>query len=130
MEACTPMKLGGRKAGSLTMFIDSASNETVLKIQIDPQGRPLVAYRLYDCRGHLVADCSELREYPDGLRVVSHDEEILLDISPDLQDHICYHLYNSQGKLLTLSTGMRTQVFPTLRMDGKSTVSGRAKDPV
>ncbi len=124
------MKLSGRKAGNLTLFIDASSNEVVLKIQVDSQGRPLIAYHLYDARGRLVADSPEPREFPDGVQVRAEDDELLLDIPSDQQCHICYHLYSRQGQPLTVSDGMRTQVYPALRMDGRTMASGRSKDLV
>jgi hypothetical protein len=121
------MKLGGRRAGSSTLFIDTATDEVVLRIITDESGCPLVAFKLYDSSGCLVSDQPEPRSFPEGLCVESPDHELLLQLPADQQGAICYKLYSKLGTLLTLSNGERTQVYSNLRMDGKS-MNGRTKD--
>jgi hypothetical protein len=121
------MKLGGRRAGSITLFIDTASDEVVLKIQTDENGRPLVAFKLYDSYGQLVVDSPEPRAFPEGLCINSPDNEVLLQLPADQQGPISYKLYSRKGTLLTHSNGERTRVFASLRMDGK-TASARTRD--
>jgi hypothetical protein len=117
------MRLGGRRSGTITLFIDASSNEVVLKLQADPSGCTLVGFTLYDAVGRLVIDSPEPRSFPDGLTVTAADEEILLELPPDPDTHITYRLYSNSGRLLTVSDGKRTQVFNTLRMSGQSTIS-------
>ena len=124
------MKLGGRRAGHVTLFIDTTSNEIVLKIQVDEAGRPLVSYKLFDTDGELVEESGEPRTFPEGVCVKSSADELLLNIPEDAEDAISYRLYSPTGKLLTFSDGLRTQIFPSLRMDGKSVGPARAKQGV
>lgn len=102
------------------MFVDSAADEVLLKILGNEAGCALVAYRLYDASGQLVADSPEPQAFPNGLLINSMNEEVLLEIPEDQEEHINYRLYSRLGQLLTISDGGRTQVFGSLRMDGKA----------
>lgn len=121
------MRLEGRKPGNVTLFIDGSSEEVVLRIQIDDAGRPLIGFRLYDSQGQLVKDSNEPQAFPEGLNVTSPDGEVLLDLPAGHQGDIAYKLYSRGGHLLTLSDGLRTQVFSYLRMEGKGTAPYRQK---
>jgi hypothetical protein len=112
------MKLSGRRAGSLTTFVDTSREEVLLQILADEQSRPLIAYTLYDAGGQLVATSPDPKPYPNGLSVKTADEELLLDVPADLDGSLTYRLYNHTGHLLTVSDGKRTQIFGHLRMDG------------
>lgn len=114
------MRLGDRKSGYRTRFIDSSSEEVLLEIVADEDGCSLVAYRLYDHEGTLVADSPEPRPFPLGLLVKSLEDEILLEIPPGEHGRLSYSLYGRHGRLLTSSDGFRTQIFGSLRMDGKA----------
>ena len=111
------MKFGDRQPGTSTTFIDSASGEHVLQIASDEDGTLLVAYHLYDDCGALVAECA-LEEPPLGLTVHSDSGDLLLNIPPDIGGIIQYRLYGSTGSLLTFSDGVRTMIYPHLRMEG------------
>ncbi len=124
------MKLGGRRAGHVTLFIDATSNDIVLKIQVDDSGGAQVAYKLFDVEGQLVEESGEPRIFPEGVCVKSSADELLLNIPAAPEDAISYRLYGSTGQLLTFSDGLRTQIFPSLRMDGKSVGPARAKQGV
>lgn len=124
------MKLGGRRPGHVTLFMDTTSSETVLRIQVDESGRALVAYKLFDTEGNLVEESGEARIFPEGVCVKSAADELLLNIPADSEEAISYRLYGPSGQLLTFSDGQRTQIFPSLRMDGKSVGPARAKQGV
>lgn len=112
------MRLGGRRPGSLTVFVDSASEEALLEVGAADDGTPLIGFHLYDSEGHLVSESSR-QAYPEGLCVRCGDEDELLLLVPDkAEDNIQYRLYSPRGKLLATSDGIRTQIFGNLRMDG------------
>jgi hypothetical protein len=114
------MRLGGRRAGNVTMFVDAFSEEVLLKILVNESGACLVSYRLYDASGRLVADSPVPQAFPEGLLIRSNDDELLLEIPQDEEEHICYRLYGRSGELLTNSDGKHTAIYPNLRMDGKT----------
>jgi hypothetical protein len=76
----------------------------------------LVAFRLYDSKGTLVAESSGLEHFPDGLTVRSKSGELLLAVPRDSEKPVRYRLYNGQGSLLTSSDGGRTRIYGLLRM--------------
>jgi hypothetical protein len=112
------MKLGGHRPGSLTAFVDGASGEVLLQIAADPNGEPRVAYRIFDCDGNLVDDSDGFQTFPEGLRLVSAAQELLLQIPPEPSGDIQYRIYSPTGRLLTCSDGSRTQILNGLRIEG------------
>jgi hypothetical protein len=112
------MKLGGHRPGSLTSFVDGASGETLLQIAADPNGDPRVAFKLFDCDGNLVQDSGGFQSFPEGFRLVSPAEELLLLLPPDPLGDIHYKLYAPDGRLLAASDGSRTQILNGLRLEG------------
>jgi hypothetical protein len=84
----------------------------------DENGQLLMAFRLYDASGSLVVDSDGLAGYPDGLLVRCPNGEVLLDVPADSAENVRYRLYNSNGALLTRSDGVRTKIYPLLRMAG------------
>jgi hypothetical protein len=116
------MRLGGHRPGSLTVFVDTASNEALLEIGADEDGAPVVAFRLYDAAGRLVSESRERRGFPEGLQVMGasgagESMELLLLLPRTAAENIQYRLYNSAGRLLAASDGSRTQIYGNLRMD-------------
>jgi hypothetical protein len=114
------MKLGGHKPGSLTLFIDAATEEALLEVAADDEGRPLVGYRLYDSIGNLVSVSKGRQSFPKGLRIVGVEDELLLLLPDSSEGNIEYRLYSSRGNLLAASDGNRTQIFGNLRLEGPS----------
>jgi hypothetical protein len=112
------MRLNNRPPGSSTTFIDSASGEHVLQIASDEDGVLLVAYHLYDDSGALVAQSAGLEEPSFGLAIQSESGDALLTIPADLGGDLQYRLYGRNGGLLTHSDGVRTKIYPRLRMEG------------
>jgi hypothetical protein len=112
------MKLGGHRPGSLTAFVDGASGEVLLQIAADANGEPRVAYRIFDCDGNLVDDSDGFQTFPEGLRLVSAAQELLLQIPPEPSGDIQYRIYSPAGRLLTCSDGSRTQILNGLRIEG------------
>ena len=116
------MRLGGRKPGSLTAFVDSSTGETLLEVAADSNGEPKIGFHLFDAAGNLVSDSDGLQTYPDGLRLEANNSELLLLIPTEPEGDIHYRLYNSEGRLLACSDGLRTQIFGGLRLDGAKPV--------
>lgn len=114
------MKLGGRRVGNLTIFMDSTCEEVLLKIETDSSGAAAVSFRLYDSQGNLVVDSPDAKSFPEGISIRAADDELLLEIPPLETATISYCLYSKTGKLLTSSDGVRTQIFGGLRMAGKN----------
>ena len=112
------MRLDNRRPSTSTTFADATSGEGILQVASDESGRLLLAYRLYDARGLLVADSEGLGHYPDGLTVRCSGGELLLDVPKDSSNDLRYRLYNSDGHLLTQSDGARTVIYSLLRMEG------------
>jgi len=112
------MRLDSRRPSTSTTFADAASGEGILQVAADENGRLLMAFRLYDASGCLVADSEGLAHYPDGLTIRCDKGEVLLDVPADSSDDVRYRLYNSSGHLLTQSDGVRTMIYSLLRMEG------------
>jgi hypothetical protein len=112
------VKLENRKLGSFIGFVDSASDETLLRIAVGEEGTLFVAFRLYDRLGGLVAECAGEEPSLRDIHVECGGGETLLDVPADRTSHIQYRLYNGRGDLITASDGARTQVFGLLRMEG------------
>ena len=118
------MKLG-RRPGSFTSFIDSFTEETILRIEASSSGEILVTFHLYDCHGVLVQDSDGCRSFPLGTEIRAGDDEVLLGLPDDDEGFVSYCLYNRVGALLTRSDGMRTQLFGGIRIVGNKPLSGR-----
>ncbi|HEX5368104.1 MAG TPA: hypothetical protein VFY10_01675 [Dehalococcoidia bacterium] len=115
----------GRRPGAFVSFIDSYTDEVILKIEADPKGVSLVSYRLYDCNGSLVCDSDGPQTYPSGLDVLAPDGESLLHLPESAEETIAYRLYSPKGFLMTTSNGLRTQIYGSLRIEGSKHVTGR-----
>jgi len=111
------MKLGGHRPGSLTAFIDTATNEVLLEIAADENGAPLIGFHLYDRNGTLVSETEGRVRFPEGLHIVGESQETLLLLPSNPDENIHYRIYSSVGKLLTASDGQRTQIYGNLRLD-------------
>jgi hypothetical protein len=111
------MRIGRNRPGASTDFIDSSSHEVLLRIACSQTGESMIAFRLYDSCGALVAQTDGFMPFVDGIKVVAGDGEILLEVPPQPQDQIRYRLYNRAGHLLTCSDGLRTQLFAFLHME-------------
>lgn len=111
-------RLENRRAGTSTVFMDSASGEGVLEVASDENGVLLLAFRLYDAAGRLIAESDGFKRFPDGLTVCCDAGEQLLHVPCDPTAPVQYRLYNSSGLLLTWSDGVRTKIYSHLRMDG------------
>ncbi len=118
------MKLG-RRPGAFVAFVDSYTEETILKIEADLKGTSLVSYRLYDSSGALVSDSDGPQAFPDGLDVSTGDCENLLHLPSDREESVTYRLYSPKGFLMTCSDGCRTQIFGSLRIEGSKPGVGR-----
>lgn len=112
------MNIENRRPSTSTTFRDATSGEGILQVASDENGLLLMAFRLYDAAGCLVMDSEGLANYPDGLVVRSSNGELLLDFPADSGKDVEYCLYNSNGALLTRSDGVRTMIYPLLRMEG------------
>ena len=112
------MKFGDRQPGTSTTFIDAGSAENILQIASDVDGLHLVAFRLYDSGGSLVAERKGLEHYPDGVSIHSSGGELLLSIPKNDDENIQYRLYGHDGQLLTTSNGVRTMIYQRLRTEG------------
>lgn len=118
------MKLG-RRPGAFTSFVDSFTEETILRIEASSSGEILVSFRLYDCHGTLVQDSDGCRSYPTGTEIRAEDDEVLLCVPSDDDGLVSYCLYSQSGSLLTRSDGMRTQLYGGIRVIGNKPLSGR-----
>lgn len=118
----------GRRPGAFVAFVDSYTEETILKIEADVNGIHTVSYHLYDSCGQLVADSDGPQIFPDGLQVCSNEGEVLLDLPEERTESISYRLYSPKGVLMTCSDGSRTQIFGSLRIVGNKHLSGRPPD--
>ena len=114
-----------RRPGAFTTFVESFTEETILRIEASPAGEILVTFHLYDCHGVLVQDSDGCCAFPMGTEIRSDDDEMLLHVPPGGEGIVTYCLYNQSGKLLTRSDGQRTQLFAGLRMLGNKPLSGR-----
>jgi hypothetical protein len=109
----------GHRAGSSISFVDSFSDEILLKLEAELENGDLFSYRLYDKMGALIANVDGVSAVPDGIQIRSSEGELLLGVSPEIGSGIVYRLYSRTGALITCSDGMRTQVFGGLLMIGK-----------
>ena len=110
------MRLGNRRPGTSIAFVDAPTEEILLQVASDGDGRPAVYYRLYDSTGCLTAESAGLECYPTGLTIHSDDGELLLCLPEDPGLPIVYRLYNREGHLITWSDGASTRIQPLLRM--------------
>jgi hypothetical protein len=111
------MRLGHR-AGNSISFIDSFSEETILKVESLVENKDLFTYHLYDNTGSLVAEVESVSAMPDGIEVRTTEGELLLQVTPELGTAINYRLYSRKGALITCSDGERTQIFGGLQIAG------------
>jgi hypothetical protein len=118
------MKLG-RRPGAFTSFVDSFTEETILRIEASTSGEILVTFRLYDCHGTLVQDSDGGHHFPAGTEVRSDEDEVLLSVPDDDEGLVSYCLYNKSGTLLTRSDGKRTELFGGIRVVGNKPLAGR-----
>jgi hypothetical protein len=110
------MKLGARKGGTSTSFVDTNADEILLQFSWNAAGGSYFAYRIYDGTGVLVAESDGVRPIR-AVSITGLGDEMLLEVPEDIEQHVRYRLYNSQGRLLTSSDGTRTQIFGLLRME-------------
>jgi len=109
------LKLAVKRPGSSTSFSDSLKEESLLHFCWNEDGTIDMAFHLYDAGGELVADSGGITPVVP-VRICAADGEVLLDIPVELDQHICYRLYNCTGSLLTSSDGSRTHIFSFLKM--------------
>ena len=121
------MRLGGRRPGTCVAFVDTTTDEVLLEVAAADDGRPLIAFHLYDAAGTLVSDSNGRQSFPTGLVLQGCNDEVVLrlPLSPDGDIH--YRIYSSTGRLLTCSDGARTQIFGGLRMDSPKPVPASLK---
>jgi hypothetical protein len=117
-----------RRPGAFVAFVDSYTEETILKIESDLNGVHTISYRLYDGDGALVSDSEGPRAFPEGLEVCTGGGEVLLHVPSERSESISYRLYSPKGVLMTCSDGSRTQIFGSLRIEGNKHLSGRPPD--
>lgn len=113
-------------------FVDSFTEETLLRFECDSHEVDLVSYHLFDSNGVLVADSAGAHSYPEGIEVSDGEGEVLLSVPAGRDESIHYRLYNLRGALVTCSDGLRTQIFGGLRVEGNRQLAGRppaAKKP-
>jgi hypothetical protein len=123
------MRLGGRRPGFGTAFSDAFSADVLLKVLTDDSGANLVSFRLYDCRGEMVAESEGLQTFAGGKEIRDQQDELLLLIPSEPEACLEYRLYSSLGTLLTCSDGARTQLFGGIRVDGISPKSVGTRRP-
>jgi hypothetical protein len=116
----TQLKLGRRRPGTATVFVDAVTNEALLQVAVDDGGTPVLAFRLYDATGALVRATEGFETFPDGLTVTALDGEMILTVPASGEDNLSYRLYNQEGRLLTVSDGSRTQIFAFLKMEARA----------
>jgi hypothetical protein len=114
-----------RRPGAFVAFIDTFTEETLLRIECSSEDVDLVSFHLYDSLGTLVADSGGLQRLRDRLDVSIAGGEQLLCVPFARDEDISYRLYNSKGALLTSSDGKRTQIFGGVRLEGNRPLSGR-----
>jgi hypothetical protein len=112
------MKLGIKRPGTSTSFVDGVEDEALLQFSWNDAGLIQLAFHIYDCGGCLVADSGGV--FPlTAVCITGPDGEVLLDVPEDPEEPVRYRLYNRSGRLLTTSDGARTQIFSFLQMDPK-----------
>jgi hypothetical protein len=114
-----------RRPGAFVAFVDTFTDETLLKIECNADDVDLIAFRLYDCQGRLVADSQGPRQLSESVEVSDEAGELLLYVPLARDESICYRLYSVRGALLTCSDGLRTQIFGGVRMEGNKHPAGR-----
>ncbi len=77
------MRLGDRRTGSRTLFVDNSSEDVLLEVVSVEDGCSLVAFKLYDRHGDLVAEAPEPASFPAGISIRSLENELLLEIPPE-----------------------------------------------
>lgn len=97
--------------------MDAPTDEVLLRVGLNEEGLPFIYFRLYDSSGCLAAESGGLESFPGGLRILSADGELLLDVPAETDAHIQYRLYNRNGELLTCSDGVHTEIQSLLRME-------------
>jgi hypothetical protein len=112
------MRLGGRRPGTLTSFIDAFSEDVLLQVTTTESGQTLVSYHLYDSKGSCVAFSDGLETFRKGREVRDEMDELLLLIPVQPESNFEYRLYSRKGVLLTCSDGLRTQLFGGIRIEG------------
>ncbi|HLF71086.1 MAG TPA: hypothetical protein VI759_02905 [Dehalococcoidia bacterium] len=118
------MKLG-RRPGTFVSFVDSFTEEPILKVESNENGQNLFTFHLYDSHGTLVADSDGPHIYPDGTEIRDANQELLLLVPSEQGTDIQYRLYSHKGVLITCSDGRRTQIFGGVKMEGNKPLSGR-----
>jgi hypothetical protein len=93
------------------------TDERLFEIVASEAGDTLIAFRLYDRHGDLVADSDGLHTYLEGKEIRDKDNELLLLIPPSAEGQIEYRLYSRTGTLLTCSDGGRTQLFGGIKLE-------------
>jgi hypothetical protein len=111
------MRLGGRKPGTLTSFVDAISEDVLLQVTTTETGDTLVSYRLYDATGACIATSQGLECFAKGCEVRDSLDELLLLVPTQQADNFEYRLYSRRGTLLTTSDGKRTQLFSGIRIE-------------
>jgi hypothetical protein len=114
-----------RRPGTSTSFIDTFTEDTILRVESDEGGMTRVSFHLYDSHGVLAADSDGPRAYPDGKEIRAADKELLLLVPADSRANVCYRLYSDKGVLLTCSDGLKTQIYGGFRMTGSQQLRGR-----
>ena len=118
-----------RRPGAFVAFVDSFTEETILRIECDADDVDQISFRLYDKTGGMVADSEGPQRFPEGVEITAADGEVLLYVPPVRDESIKYTLYNLEGKLLTSSDGQRTQIYGGVRVEGNKHLSGRPPSP-
>ena len=111
------MRLGIRRPGTSTAFVDASSGEVLLRVASGEDGRASVYFHLYDSRGCLAAESEGLASFPAGIKIKCGNGELLLEVPIQLGEHLRYRLYNRDGALLTWSDGALTRIQGALRME-------------
>jgi len=111
------MRLGGRRPGVGTSFVDTFNEDVLLQVRTNELGETLVFYHLYDSAGGVVADSEGLQSFLEGKEVRDGSNELLLRIPCEADQAIEYRLYSCRGTLLTCSDGARTQLFGGIRVE-------------
>ena len=97
--------------------MDAPTGEVILDIGSDATGTLQIKFRLYDSKGCPAGESGDASCFPGGIRVISQEGELLLELPSEPNGNIIYHLYNRNGDLLTSSDGVSTKIGPCLRME-------------
>ncbi len=112
------MRLANRRPNTAIVFIDQPSGEVLLRVAAGSDGSLRFEFHLYDASGMLIAETPGLESFPQGLAIESPHGETLLNTANEA-GVVHYRLYNRDGALLTCSDGIRTQIFPFLRIESE-----------